>query len=118
MWTGEGYLTGIWKHLEELGIQFYTINIYWAVESWWDGGDEKITRTYQTFSHSQEADFQPGMVVHACNLNTQEAEIGGLWIQGQLGLQNTILTSVTVQNVTIAIIRPPEEFEASDFIQS
>lgn len=85
---------------------------------WWDSGDEKTTQTYQAFSRSQEADFQPGVVVCACNLNTQEAEIGGFWVQGKLGLQNTILTSITVQNVTIAIIRSLEELKASDFIQS
>jgi hypothetical protein len=29
--------------------------------------------------------FHPGVVVYTCNPSTQEAEAGGLWIQGSLG---------------------------------
>jgi hypothetical protein len=28
---------------------------------------------------------KPGMMIHACNLRTQEAEVGGSWVWGQLG---------------------------------
>ena len=56
------------------------------------------------------------MVAHTCHLTTQELEEGAT-LQGKPGLQSAILTSITMQNVTIDIIRPREELGASDFIQ-
>jgi hypothetical protein len=42
--------------------------------------------------HNLKVEEEPGMVVHTCNLSTQEAEAGGSQVQDQPGLLGKILS--------------------------